>query len=205
MIVSNLIQLDASVDPIAYTPRGIVPIGICINPDTGKKYVILEVVNKSSRVSNFLDRLDSYKNTHYFSKAKKNPFSYDSLGFLSMLGVNISDASESQAFALGAYAYVLFGGVESNRSFSEALYTLESSGRDTVREKTIRTIAGAASKESRATHIASTIRIMSSKNLSFNIRKMVEDLLYKSTQDFNNAWIQEFYGAISNSGEEYDA
>jgi len=202
MEVSKLMGTNSSIESISYTPRGIKPIGTCVNSETGKKFVIFELPEKTSRVSNFLERLESYKSAHHLSKIKKNPFSLDSLGFLAMLGINIENEQEALAFAIGAYSYRMLESKNASRSFSEALYILESSKRDEVREKNIRVITGARSNESRAKHIANVIRLMSSKGISFNIQKLVEDLLYRDSKNLSNSWINEFYGSTVNNEEE---
>lgn len=205
MEVNNLFGLGTSVESISYTPRGMKPVGTCTNPETGKKFVIFELPKRDNRVSNFLQRLDSYKDTHYMSRIKKDPFSFDALGFLSMLGVNIENKSEVYAFALGAYAYRMLEDTTTSKCFSEALHKMDSPERGEVREKNIRIITSSISDNSRAMQIAKVIRIMASKKINFNVMKMIEDLLYKDSKSLRNSWVQEFYGVTSNDEEGQNA
>jgi hypothetical protein len=198
MKVSELIGSEDCIGPISYAPRGIKPVGICINQETGKKFAIFEVEERKNRVSTFLKRIKGYKGTHYLSRIKKNPFSLESLGFLSMLGIDIEEKSSMLAFAVGAYAYRMLGENESHRSFSEALYMMESSGRDEVREGSIRVITGARSPEYRAKQIARVINIMESKKIGFNIQMLIEDLLYKDNKSLSESWVGGFFGCIFN-------
>ena len=201
MEITKLLGANASLEKLSYTPRGMKPVGTCTNPETGKKFVVFEIPEKRSRVSGFLSRIESYQDTHYMSRLKKDPFSFDSMGFLSILGVDIENKEELLAFTLGAYAHRMLGESPSPKSFSQALYNLERAGREEAREKNIRIIVGSKSTESRSRNIARVIRLMASSKESFTIKKFIEDLLYKDTAKLNNSLISEFYSSTYSEEE----
>lgn len=201
MEISKLLGSD-NLESISYAPRGMKPVGTCTNPENGKIFVVFELPSTSSKASNFVKRLSSYEGTHYMSYVKKDPFSFDTMGFLASLGINVEDPKEFHAYALGSYAFRLLGSTGTLKSFAEALYSMEKSGRDEVRENNLRVILGSQAIESLSRNVARVIRVMASKGLSFSIEKLISDIMYKDSKHLKEAWVNEFFGGSSENMED---